>query len=357
MSRICQAGIETHGAELYEPLNKDDSSIRLLQLYRSTYDGVVRCHLRPVSIDHAQTLRYTAISYAWGEWENTLPITINGHKIDVHKGLSNFLANLCSSSCKESQYFWIDSLCINQSNTTECAQQSLHMVDIYSRASEVIVLVETAKGWAKQDSDFIPREPVPDSLMPDMSDSKVAEETEEFWAIARPCQTRIMQGWGKWCIPNTAIRCISHSATAPDIEMIYGDPLNLEVEQDVTNTAMQQAILKRLFRSQAAGMLIREYLDWNDIRLRRQLPDTKYLPSPLALGVALDTRETVVFVCMDRSNTVDGTNFVAARDQQNAASDPSFDLREMKSKSLLEIEGVVLLGDFSPYEGSVNTTV
>jgi hypothetical protein len=75
---------------------------------------------------------YIALSYVWGDIRKTTPITLNDAEIHV---TTNLLAALRRMSAWDpGTYFWIDALCINQSNTEEKGHQVSMMRNIYQQA-------------------------------------------------------------------------------------------------------------------------------------------------------------------------------------------------------------------------------
>ncbi|KAH8729079.1 heterokaryon incompatibility protein-domain-containing protein [Phaeosphaeriaceae sp. PMI808] len=82
---------------------------------------------------------YRALSYAWGNASDTLPLRINGIDLSVTRNLGSALTYLSAEYV--GQWLWIDAICINQSKFAlkEREYQANIMRDIYSEASEVLV--------------------------------------------------------------------------------------------------------------------------------------------------------------------------------------------------------------------------
>lgn len=72
-----------------------------------------------------------------------------GGTIDVRKNLWEFIRQL-SSTISEPKLFWIDAICISQSNVHERNHQVNLMKQIYVRASEVYIWL----GWEADNSDL-----------------------------------------------------------------------------------------------------------------------------------------------------------------------------------------------------------
>ncbi|EXJ78391.1 hypothetical protein A1O1_08791 [Capronia coronata CBS 617.96] len=88
---------------------------------------------RPLSDIEGQ---YVAVSYFWGKHtEEKRYIYINGHRAFVTRRLYDTLLEVCRV-CDIP--FWVDALCINQSDLAERSAQVLRMKAIYGKAKEVV---------------------------------------------------------------------------------------------------------------------------------------------------------------------------------------------------------------------------
>ncbi|KAH8659958.1 hypothetical protein BX600DRAFT_467000 [Xylariales sp. PMI_506] len=182
-------------ADLYKNLDYSSTHIRLLRLLPSQvkfgqpwYECAdIRCSLIVEKVDSAPA--YDALSYAWGDDDPTVPITINGEKTLVRPNLAYALAALRGTS---SRLLWIDALCINQDNVSERNHQVRLMGDIYRRASKVLVWL----GRSGPRTDFLSSNAVTmlerfgaaqpvSSLPPPPPDADVAQEFQfEQWIEA-----------------------------------------------------------------------------------------------------------------------------------------------------------------------------
>jgi hypothetical protein len=120
------AGVETLK---YEPLDIEKEEIRLITLLPGEA-GIVKCRLENISLDANPT--YQALSYCWGNAEQTKKIIVNECAVDVTANLEEALRRLRVSD--PGSYIWIDALCIDQRNIYERDRQVLRMRDIYSKA-------------------------------------------------------------------------------------------------------------------------------------------------------------------------------------------------------------------------------
>lgn len=134
---------------IYTSLRGDGREFRLLILEPSTDRfAPVRCKLKRACFDDGN-LKYTALSYAWGDPLATTPIVVNGIEARVTFNLEAALRHIRKPSC--AVVLWIDALCINQEDVAEKNRQVEMMRDIYSSAELVIAWL----GSASEDSDLV----------------------------------------------------------------------------------------------------------------------------------------------------------------------------------------------------------
>lgn len=81
-------------------------------------------------------VKYTALSYCWGDMGSNRPITVNNQSIDITGNLWEAL-NLIWKYHNLSEYYWIDALCLDQTNIEERNHQVHQMWRIYSDAEQV----------------------------------------------------------------------------------------------------------------------------------------------------------------------------------------------------------------------------
>ena len=103
-------------APLYAPLNLDSHEIRLLRILPSPdKNNTIHLTLEVAILD--SKLLYHALSYEWGQPDIRSPSTrvyLNSHDVPTTPNLRLALAHL-----KEGLYYWINALCINQSDISE----------------------------------------------------------------------------------------------------------------------------------------------------------------------------------------------------------------------------------------------
>lgn len=118
----------------YADLGHQGSEIRLVRILPET-GPTIECELLHTSLENPRS--YIAISYAWGDTEETRIIVLNGHEFPVTESLWGALQRLRSRSFPV--IIWADALCINQQNLSERNVQVQSMADIYAKAYSVAV--------------------------------------------------------------------------------------------------------------------------------------------------------------------------------------------------------------------------
>jgi heterokaryon incompatibility protein (HET) len=127
----------------YPPLNKEVSvgpTIRLLILLPGSGNELIQCQLSVVPLSSSN--QYEAISYCWGDPEDTESIICNSVPLTIPWNLGAALKGLRFRH--SSRVLWADSICINQSSTTEKDDQVQLMRDIFSRAHRTLIWLGTA---------------------------------------------------------------------------------------------------------------------------------------------------------------------------------------------------------------------
>lgn len=138
--------------ELYQgTILPHNRSIRLLTLHAGgslPLSSPVECELRVVTLpdaDSGVSCPYYALSYAWQEPQTLwfapptyFRISCNNIQIGVPENLFVALVRL-RQKFQEPVAIWIDYLCIDQSSTSERAQQVALMQEIFNLASEVLI--------------------------------------------------------------------------------------------------------------------------------------------------------------------------------------------------------------------------
>ena len=160
-------------------------SIRLLYISEPTnIHTPVMYELIIATLDVAPA--FTALSYTWGcpfpensdssrAWpaamEPSLMLT-SGRSIPI--GYSLFQALTMFEQLKLYGYFWIDAICINQSDIRERSSQVTHMGELYSKAEKVFVWLGEEEVYAKYAMAFI------DSFIPNLQALMHSEGHDDY---------------------------------------------------------------------------------------------------------------------------------------------------------------------------------
>ncbi|PMD19979.1 hypothetical protein NA56DRAFT_574650, partial [Hyaloscypha hepaticicola] len=129
-------GRQLNEYRLYEySLLEKKGNIRLLVLKKRWFFSRPSCELIEVGLNEAPP--FEAISYHWGRKPPSIPINVNGAFILVTSAIDELLwyrRSIFTSHC-----FWIDAICINQTDPDEKGSQIPMMTQIYGRATRVVV--------------------------------------------------------------------------------------------------------------------------------------------------------------------------------------------------------------------------
>lgn len=126
----------------YDTLQDNTRTIRLLSIQG---EGDINCTLQTILLSEAPP--YIALSYAWGPPQPTAIITLNCHPHATRYNLWTALKALSkhgvpgldenrAAVCP--RHFWMDYLCINQSDVGEKNHQVAMMKDVFSQARYVV---------------------------------------------------------------------------------------------------------------------------------------------------------------------------------------------------------------------------
>lgn len=132
----------------YRKLDFDIHEIRILTLKANAdEDADILCDIEHESLISPRP--YTALSYCWGEGELRKEISLNSHKQSTTVNLWYALQVVRKTQHQrrpgEHIRLWVDAICINQEDKQERSEQVRNMLQIYSRAQEVIAFVGRAR--------------------------------------------------------------------------------------------------------------------------------------------------------------------------------------------------------------------
>ena len=118
-------------------LTDSTTQFRLLQILQCRPAEPIICDLSAFALLTAPA--YFAISYTWGDPRLTASVLVNGTQMTVRQNCDYALRQAFNSNA--SRYFWIDSICIDQTSTQEKNHQVAMMGRIYQRAAHVFACV------------------------------------------------------------------------------------------------------------------------------------------------------------------------------------------------------------------------
>ncbi|KAJ5007996.1 D-xylose 1-dehydrogenase [Colletotrichum sp. SAR 10_66] len=126
----------------YETLPDEKAYIRLLEVQELDTTAVygVRCQLTAWPLEHAPG--FHAVSYTWGDPEQTTFIHVNGKLLKVRQNCEYALKQArCHGGTR---FHWVDAICINQSDHQEKSHQVQMMGRIFKKADLVLACVGPA---------------------------------------------------------------------------------------------------------------------------------------------------------------------------------------------------------------------
>lgn len=123
--------------------NHGDSNIRLFR-FCDDASQEDRIHLTMSHMENWPAIKkamtpYTCLSYRWGDDDATHEILINSRMYRVRQNLFDFLEIWGRKEQSRNTWFWVDALCIDQSNVAERNHQVQKMGQIYSDAEKVMI--------------------------------------------------------------------------------------------------------------------------------------------------------------------------------------------------------------------------
>ena len=148
----------------YRPLR--DSEIRLVS-FQKNQGASSPFELRLEHFESPKAPSYIALSYVWGDPNNSHPVMVNGQNFNVTQNLNEALLHIYKLSSIFEQglgqrseggqvhlFLWIDALCINQRDIDERSKQISRMTQIFSSAFTVLVWLGTSEELELDQLDF-----------------------------------------------------------------------------------------------------------------------------------------------------------------------------------------------------------
>ncbi|KAI0007345.1 HET-domain-containing protein [Xylariaceae sp. FL0662B] len=123
------------GKSPHKPLRDDGTEIRIVNLLPNDFGAPIECKLEHIVLEPGAD--YEAVSYHWGDATVTKPILLDGRTYPVTINLFSGLQYLRLEDSP--RRLWVDSLCINQTDTEERGREVRKMNIIYKYASGVLI--------------------------------------------------------------------------------------------------------------------------------------------------------------------------------------------------------------------------
>lgn len=119
----------------FHPLERGTRQIRILLVRPGKEDQRIVCEHEIVSLEKPG--EFEAVSYCWGQRDNSREITLNGTPFRISSSLESTLRYLRQAI--DSRRLWIDAISIDQKQNEEKLHQVAQMRSIYESASQVLV--------------------------------------------------------------------------------------------------------------------------------------------------------------------------------------------------------------------------
>lgn len=121
----------------YEPIDLATDAIRLMRLFKGSYDEPIQCDLFQAFLSTTDRIPYEALSYTWGESSERCDITVQERIFGITSNLHDALRHLRLAD--QDRVLWVDAICINQDNPAEKGYQVGQMRLVYQMADTVLV--------------------------------------------------------------------------------------------------------------------------------------------------------------------------------------------------------------------------
>ncbi|KAM0234106.1 hypothetical protein ACHAP5_010166 [Fusarium lateritium] len=148
----------------YKPIGK--SEIRLVTIKSSGEDGQLEASIQNVELNPDDPIKYTALSYCWGDAVNLVQIPCDGQFLPVTTALHEALVEIIKFTPHDA--LWIDQICINQDDIVEKSEQVSKMNLIYDKAETVLAWLGPATDSTQVAVDFVKK--VGDIALPTVTD-------------------------------------------------------------------------------------------------------------------------------------------------------------------------------------------
>jgi hypothetical protein len=138
----------------YSALALDSNQLRVLKPVSNANKRILKFEILEVPRAKAPLLLYTAVSYTWGDGEQSEIIFVNGKTFHISVTLWSCLYYLClHEKIAIWTHIWVDAICINQKNGTEKTAQvrcNAGRSTTYRRGLTCVGLVGEAGTWSQR---------------------------------------------------------------------------------------------------------------------------------------------------------------------------------------------------------------
>jgi hypothetical protein len=137
----------------YTALDHSKAEIRLVRVYPAgNKTAELKCDLFHSALSEIAG-QYFALSYVWGIANDKVVISLKERRFEITRDLAAALRHLRRNDA--SVDFWIDSICINQTDNAERTHQVQCMRDIYSQAARVYAWLDEPKPVTQEAWNFV----------------------------------------------------------------------------------------------------------------------------------------------------------------------------------------------------------
>lgn len=137
---------------LYNYSHIKKNEIRLLR-GRRNQQGVLYGELKNFHLDSSELPAYHAVSYAWGSRSFKNSIMIDEEQLPVLDSLFPFLVSELDQGIEE--WWWVDSLCINQNDDHEKSCQVPLMGQVFRKAERTYVWLGERADYSDEAMEFL----------------------------------------------------------------------------------------------------------------------------------------------------------------------------------------------------------
>lgn len=156
-----QVALTVNDSSFYEDLQQELKEIRLIVIDPATLrDDPLELSFQYTSLADDNHISYDALSYCWGDVYDPHIVHVRGAgnldtstKLKVNQNLWSALRHI--RHLTEPRTFWIDLLCIDQSNVLERNFQIAIMGDIFASAKNISIWVGDSDDEVRRDFDVI----------------------------------------------------------------------------------------------------------------------------------------------------------------------------------------------------------